>query len=50
MARRHRSIRTKLLLVIIPALALSGFFAIALITSYLHDSFKSDLEQQQYIL
>lgn len=47
---RYRSIRIKLLLAIIPILALFGVIATALTTSYLHHSFRSDLEQQQFTL
>lgn len=44
------SIRCKLLMGILPLLALLGFITTALVSAYVRTSFKSDLEKQQFTL
>ena len=44
------SIRCKLLIGILPVLALLGFITTALVSAYVRTSFKTDLEKQQFTL
>jgi diguanylate cyclase (GGDEF)-like protein/PAS domain S-box-containing protein len=50
MPRHHLSIKFKLLLAIIPILALLGFVTTALVSAYVRSSFIHDLEKQQFTL
>lgn len=50
MPRHHLSIKFKLLLAIIPILALLGFVTTALVSAYVRSSFRHDLEKQQFTL